>query len=73
MSGFARRDSEQFLVAKERQELREVPQDGLEELAGILSGCGINRDAALEAAREIHRRMPCEPSSSSNRALMRTS
>lgn len=47
-------DSEQFLVAKERQELREAPEEELEELAGILSGYGINRDTALEAAREIH-------------------
>ena len=47
----AQRDSEQFLVAKERQELREAP----EELAGILSCYGINRETALEAAREIHK------------------
>ena len=51
----AQRDSEQFLVAKERQELREAPEEELEELAGILSGYGINRDTALEAAREIHK------------------
>lgn len=51
----AQRDSEQFLVAKERQELREAPEAELEELAGILFGYGINRDTALEAAREIHK------------------
>lgn len=51
----AQRDSEQFLVDKERQELREAPEAELEELAGILSGYGINRDTALEAAREIHK------------------
>lgn len=51
----AQRDSEQFLVAKERQDLREAPEAELEELAGILFGYGINRDTALEAAREIHK------------------
>ena len=51
----AQRDSEQFWVAKERQELREAPEEELEELAGILSGYGINRDTALEAARKIHK------------------
>lgn len=52
----AQRDSEQFLVAKERQELRESPEEELEELAGILSGYGINWDTALEAARELHKK-----------------
>lgn len=51
----AQRDSEQFWVAKERQELREAPEEELEEVAGILSGYGINRDTALEAAQEIHK------------------
>lgn len=42
-------------MAKERQDLREAPEAELEELAGILFGYGINRDTALEAAREIHK------------------
>lgn len=50
----AQRDSEQFLVAKERQKLREAPEEGMEKLAGILPGYGINRDTALEAAWETH-------------------
>ncbi len=44
----AQRDSEQFLVAKERQELREAPEEEMEELAGILSGYGINLSATVE-------------------------
>ena len=50
----AQRDSEQTLIAKEKKELREAPEEELEELAGILSGYGISKDTAVEAAREIH-------------------
>ncbi|TYR16293.1 VIT family protein [Corynebacterium urealyticum] len=50
----AQRDSEQTLIAKEQKELREAPEEELQELAGILSGYGISKDTAVEAAREIH-------------------
>ena len=50
----AQRDSEQTLIAKEKKELREAPEEELEELAGILSGYGISKGTAVEAAREIH-------------------
>ena len=50
----AQRDTEQTLIAKEKKELREAPEEELEELAGILSGYGISKDTAVEAAREIH-------------------
>ena len=50
----AQRDSEQTLIAKEKKELREVPEEELEELAGILSGYGISKGTAVEGAREIH-------------------
>ena len=50
----AQRDSEQTLIAKEKKELREAPEEELGELAGILSGYGISKDTAVEAAREIH-------------------
>ena len=50
----AQRDSEQTLVAKENKELREAPEEELEELAGILSGYGISKGTAVEGAREIH-------------------
>lgn len=50
----AQRDSEQTPIAKEKKELREAPEEELEELAGILSGYGISRDTAVEVAREIH-------------------
>lgn len=46
----AQRDSDQPLIAKEKKELREPP----EEFAGILSRYKISKDTAAEAAREIY-------------------
>ena len=54
----AQRDSEQLFIAKEQAELKDLPRAELEELAGILSGYGINEDTALEAAHEIHAKDP---------------
>lgn len=50
----AQRDSEKMLVAKERGELADMPEEEHAELAGILSGYGMTEETALRAATEIH-------------------
>lgn len=47
------RDSEEALLAKERRELREDPEDELSELAGIYVDKGLEPDLALEVARQL--------------------
>ena len=47
------RDSEQALLAKERRELREDPEDELAELAGIYAGKGLEETLALEVAKQL--------------------
>nr|WP_182380385.1 VIT family protein [Nocardioides sp. WS12] len=47
------RDSEEALLAKERRELREDPEDELAELAGIYVDKGLESDLALEVARQL--------------------
>ena len=47
------RDSELALLAKERRELREEPEEELEELAGIYVAKGLSDDLALEVARQL--------------------
>ncbi len=47
------RDSEQALIAKERRELREMPQEELEELTGLLEAKGIERRLAREVAVQL--------------------
>jgi VIT1/CCC1 family predicted Fe2+/Mn2+ transporter len=47
------RDSEEALLAKERRELREDPEDELAELAGLYVDKGLDRDLALEVARQL--------------------
>lgn len=47
------KDSELALLDKERRELREDPQDELEELAGIYVEKGLSEDLALQVARQL--------------------
>ncbi len=47
------RDSEQALLAKERRELVEEPEEELAELAGIYVGKGLSEELALQVAREL--------------------
>lgn len=47
------RDSEEALLAKERRELREEPEDELAELAGLYVDKGLEPDLALEVAKQL--------------------
>lgn len=47
------RDSELALLAKERRELREEPEEELVELAGIYTEKGLDPELALEVARAL--------------------
>jgi VIT1/CCC1 family predicted Fe2+/Mn2+ transporter len=47
------RDSEVALLAKERRELTEEPEDELAELAGLYAAKGLDPDLALEVARQL--------------------
>ena len=47
------RDTEQALLAKERRELAEEPEEELAELAGIYRDKGLSDELALEVAREL--------------------
>ncbi len=47
------RDSEQALLAKERRELLEEPEEELAELAGIYAQKGLDEDLAIEVARQL--------------------
>jgi VIT1/CCC1 family predicted Fe2+/Mn2+ transporter len=47
------KDSELALLEKERRELREEPQEELEELAGIYVGKGLTEELALEVAMQL--------------------
>lgn len=47
------RDSEEALLAKERRELHEDPDDELAELAGLYADKGLDPDLALEVARQL--------------------
>jgi VIT1/CCC1 family predicted Fe2+/Mn2+ transporter len=50
------RDSEQSLLAKERRELAEEPEEELAELAGIYVGKGLSEELAIQVARELTER-----------------
>ncbi|HRI97632.1 MAG TPA: VIT family protein [Nocardioides sp.] len=50
------RDSELALLDKERRELREDPQDELEELAGLYVERGLSEELALQVAKELTER-----------------
>jgi vacuolar iron transporter family protein len=47
------RDTERALLAKERRELHEEPDEELAELAGIYRGKGLSDDLALQVAKEL--------------------
>lgn len=47
------RDSEEALLAKERRELAEEPEEELAELAGLYVAKGLDEDLALEVARQL--------------------
>ena len=46
-------DSEQALLDKERRELRDEPEEELEELAGLYVDKGLTEDLALEVAKQL--------------------
>src|SRR4029078_3764450 len=47
------RDTEQALLAKERQELHEMPEEELEELTQIYEGKGLSRELAEQVAHQL--------------------
>jgi VIT1/CCC1 family predicted Fe2+/Mn2+ transporter len=49
----SQRDAERALLAKERRELREMPEEELEELATIYQEKGLDPDTAEEVARQL--------------------
>ena len=49
----SQRDSQRALIAKERRELSELPEEELAELAGLYEAKGLTRDTALAVAREL--------------------
>ncbi|MBL0887151.1 VIT1/CCC1 transporter family protein [Myceligenerans indicum] len=46
-------DSERALIAKERQELADMPEEELEELAGLYRARGLSEDTARQVAIEL--------------------
>ncbi|MFB2596954.1 VIT family protein [Herbiconiux sp. P17] len=46
-------DSQKSLIAKERRELREMPDEELAELAGIYEQRGLTSETALQVAKEL--------------------
>jgi vacuolar iron transporter family protein len=49
----SQRDSQRSMLAKERRELAEDPQDELAELASIYEGKGLSPETAAQVAREL--------------------
>ncbi|MCU1442299.1 MAG: putative rane protein [Cryobacterium sp.] len=49
----SQRDSERALIAKERRELAEMPEEELAELAGIYQAKGLSRETAQRVAEEL--------------------
>lgn len=49
----SQRDSEKALIAKERGELRDMPQEELEELTGLLRDRGLSDQTAGQVAAEL--------------------
>ncbi|MCU1413318.1 MAG: hypothetical protein JWN80_658 [Microbacteriaceae bacterium] len=47
------RDSERALIAKEKRELEESPEEELAELAGIYESRGLSADTAMQVAKEL--------------------
>lgn len=52
----AQRDSEKAALAMERRELREQPEEELEELTGLLAARGLSLEVAREAAEQLTER-----------------
>ncbi|MEU6137363.1 VIT family protein [Nocardioides sp. NPDC047086] len=50
------RDTEESLIAKERRELRETPEEELRELEGFLRDRGLEPDTAVDVARQLTER-----------------
>ena len=48
------RDTEMALIAKERQELADFPEEELRELAGLYVQKGLSAELALEVATQLH-------------------
>lgn len=48
------RDTEQALLAKERQELADMPQEELAELAGLYQEKGLDADLSMQVAMQLH-------------------
>ncbi|MFD5831493.1 VIT family protein [Lentzea sp. NPDC060358] len=51
----SQRDAERALLAKERQELADMPEEELEELTEIYEGKGLTPETAAEVARQLTR------------------
>ena len=49
----SQRDSQHALIAKERRELAEMPEEELAELAGIYESKGLSAETALTVAQEL--------------------
>jgi VIT1/CCC1 family predicted Fe2+/Mn2+ transporter len=49
----SQRDSQQALIAKERQELRDNPDEELEELAGLYQAKGLTAETSRQVAKEL--------------------
>lgn len=49
----SQRDSEHALIAKERRELEEMPEEELQELTGLYEAKGLQRETALQVALEL--------------------
>lgn len=49
----SQRDSERALIAKERRELAEMPEEELEELTQLYQERGLSRDTAVKVAKEL--------------------
>jgi VIT1/CCC1 family predicted Fe2+/Mn2+ transporter len=54
----SQRDSERALIAKERRELREMPEEELDELTGLLQARGLSDATARQVAVELTDRDP---------------
>lgn len=49
----SQRDTEHALIAKEKRELRDLPEEELEELAGLYRAKGLSEDTARRVAEEL--------------------
>lgn len=54
----AQRDSEKFYTLKEKSELAKLPQGEVAQLSTVLEDFGIEKETAIQAALQIHRKDP---------------